>query len=240
MLESILTTDWHTPRNIGVAITTRQSGNYAAHVGDDPATVIMRRRQLHRQLGLPTAINFLTQQHTRIVSKYPVIERPSDAVISDQVSSLAVLTADCLPILLCDATGTYIAAVHAGWRGLLAGILAATITSLPTAPTTLTMYIGPAICQRCFEVGQEVYDVFYQQWGRDATERYFVKRDTRVNQTPRWYADLSGLAMQQARELGVRSVIQSGLCSACLNEQFYSYRRNKDNGRFASIIWRKS
>ena len=234
MPASILRPDWCLPDNVEAAISTRQSGNLASHVGDDPAAVVLRRRQLQSHLKQPAAVNFLTQQHSAAVSTYPAISRPSDAVVASQVASCAVLTADCLPILLCSADGQHIGAVHAGWRGLANGILPQAIAALPTPAAELSAYIGPAICQQCFEVGQEVRDDFVEAMGEVNIAPYFnVTAD-------RWHADLSGLAESQARRMGVSEVIKSQLCSSCNSEMLYSHRRNKDAARFASIIWRKT
>lgn len=234
---SIITPEWLLPDNVGVAITTRAWGNLAAHVGDEPAQVLLRRRRLHRQLQLPVAINFLTQQHTATVSKYPVIQRPSDGVYADEMASCAVLTADCLPLLICSEDGQQIAAVHAGWRGLAAGILTHAIRQFNTPLENLRLFIGPAICQRCFEVGADVVRAFSVL--SKMTAEHFTETLAANDGSPRWLCDLAGLAQQQAQLAGINHVQQSGQCPACSTDLFYSYRKCKDKGRFASIIWRK-
>lgn len=234
---SIITPDWLLPDNVGVAITTRAWGNLAAHVGDDPAQVLLRRRRLHRQLQLSVAINFLTQQHTAAVSKYPTIQRPSDGVYANRIASCAVLTADCLPLLICSEDGQQIAAVHAGWRGLAAGILTHAIRQFSAPPESLRLFIGPAICQRCFEVGADVVDAF-SALGKVAAD-HFTEGAAADDGSPRWLCDLAGLAQQQAQLAGINHLQQSGQCTACSTDSFYSHRKCKDKGRFASIIWRK-
>lgn len=235
MPKRILQPDWALPDNVGAAFTTRQFGNVAAHVNDDPAGVVVRRRRLIRELAIARPVAYLAQQHTRIVSTWPVIQTPSDGIIADQPgAACAVLTADCLPLLLCSRDGQQIAAVHAGWRGLASGILSRAVAQMPTSPAQLMLWIGPAICQNCFQVGDDVRDSFLTALGDVAVNRHFSADQDR------WRADLPGLAEHQARVLGIASITQSGLCTSCRSDQFYSYRRHKDSGRFASIIWRKS
>lgn len=238
MPNCIVTPDWSRPDNIGVAITTRAVGNLAVHVGDDPAAVLLRRRQLQRQLQLPSAINYLSQQHTDRVSRYPQIERPSDGVWAGQVASCAILTADCLPLLLCSNDGQQIAAVHAGWRGLASGILLNAIKQFDAPADQLRLYIGPAICPKCFEVGADVVRAFTSAIPRAGS--YFSESTSAEDGTPRWLCNLAGIAAHQAQLAGIKHIQQSNECTACGGETFYSYRKNKDAGRFASIIWRKS
>ncbi|MGM0526473.1 MAG: peptidoglycan editing factor PgeF [Pseudomonadota bacterium] len=232
--KNILVPEWSLPSNVGAAVTLRAFGNVATHVGDDPALVIRRRRQLARQLELPVVPQFLQQQHTNQVSIWPNIQTPSDAIVADSVVSCAVLTADCLPVLISSYNGDCIAAAHAGWRGLERGILTNTIRQMPVATNQLTAWIGPAICRRCFQVGDEVRQAFAKSFPQGAIEAAFTADGDR------WLADLPLLAEFQLRALGVAAVNQSHLCSYCQDQDFFSYRKHQDTGRFASIIWRKN
>jgi len=231
--KNILVPDWSLPANVGAAVTLRSFGNVAAHVGDDPALVIRRRRQLARQLKLPVVPQFLQQQHTNQVSIWPNIQTPSDAIVANSVASCAVLTADCLPVLITSHSGDCIAAAHAGWRGLERGVLSNTISRIPVAANQLTAWIGPAICRCCFQVGDDVKQAFAKSFPQQTIEASFSADGDR------WLADLPLLAEFQLRELGVAQVTQSHLCSYCQPREFFSYRRHQDTGRFASIIWRK-
>ena len=124
MTQNVFHPNWTLPDNVGVAITTRAFGNLAVHVGDDPAAVLLRRRRLERELSLPHSVVWLQQQHTSNVLSWPFKTSIADAAYSSQPGSVcAVLTADCLPILICSSDGKEIAAIHAGWRGLADGVL---------------------------------------------------------------------------------------------------------------------
>lgn len=231
---NILRPDWSLPNNIEAAVTLRDFGNLATHVGDDPALVILRRRHLARALKLATVPLYLNQQHTNRVSIWPNREHTSDALIADKPAVAVVLTADCLPLLLCSKDGQHIAAVHAGWRGLAADILGQTLRALKVDARQLKLWIGPAICQRCYQVGNEVRQAFSNCFDGRSVEQAFS------SDGDRWRVDLPLLAERQARDYGLTEITQSNLCTACSADRFYSYRKNKDRGRFASIIWRKS
>jgi YfiH family protein len=140
-----------------------------------------------------------------------------------------VRTADCLPILLCSSDGTEVAAVHAGWRGLAAGVIEATIARLRHAPDDLLVWLGPAISQAAFEVGDEVRAAFVDQEPDDV--RHFV-----ANSRGRWQADLYALASSRLGRLGVGSITGGGFCTFTERERFFSYRRNPDCGRMVSFV----
>ena len=141
-----------------------------------------------------------------------------------------VLTADCLPILLCADSGDETAAIHAGWRGLAAGIVAATVSRMQTRPEYLLAWLGPAISQPAFEVGGEVRAAFVDQDA--AANTCFVP-----NERGRWQADLYGLAQRRLEAIGIRSVWGGGFCTFRDKERFFSYRRDGQTGRMASLIW---
>ena len=142
----------------------------------------------------------------------------------------AVLTADCLPVLLCDRQGTRVAAAHAGWRGLCTGVLEATVDAMGVAPDRLLAWLGPAIGPGAFEVGEEVRGAFVT---RDAAAAAAF-----VSCGPgRWLADLYALARMRLRSVGVTAVYGGGLCTFSDSDRFYSYRRDGETGRMASLIW---
>jgi YfiH family protein len=156
----------------------------------------------------------------------------ADAVIANRPGDICVVrTADCLPVLLCSRDGTEIAAIHAGWRGLAAGIIEATLDAMDTPPGDLLAWFGPAISQAAFEVGPEVRESF-GSWGR-------LDGMFRPNERGRLQADLYGLAKARLAASGVRAVFGGGLCTYADEERFYSFRRDGETGRMLSFIYLK-
>ncbi|MDX1697006.1 MAG: peptidoglycan editing factor PgeF, partial [Thiohalobacterales bacterium] len=164
--------DWPAPPGVRAVTTTRNHGvstgpfrsmNPADHVGDDPAAVRENRARLASQLGLPSEPAWLRQVHgTRVVDAAgAAMSTEADASWTDRGGVVcAVLTADCLPVLLCDREARCVAAIHAGWRGLAAGVIEATVAALPTGDTELLAWLGPAIGAGAFTVGEEVREAF--------------------------------------------------------------------------------
>lgn len=238
--------EWATDSSIKAFTTTRLGGasqppfdgfNLATHVGDSCHDVAVNRQQLISSLSLPSAPCWLDQVHSDRVIQCTKNTDPSflpqaDASWTDQPNRvLAVMTADCLPLLLRDVSGTVVAAIHAGWKGLLNQIIIKTVSQLPVASDQLLVWIGPAISQPYFEVGQEVYQQFV-----DVNERYrsFFAQSSAPG---KWLLNLPGLAEFQLNQCGVTTVFQSQLCSYHQDEWFYSYRREGQTGRMASLIW---
>jgi YfiH family protein len=154
----------------------------------------------------------------------------ADAAIGCSIDDICVVrSADCLPVLISSRDGTEIAAAHAGWRGLAAGIVEATVGGMRHDPDALLVWLGPAISQAAFEVGDEVRAAFVAQMPDDA--EYFE-----ANARGRWQADLYGLARRRLRALGVAEVTGGGFCTFTDRERFYSYRRNPDCGRLVSFV----
>lgn len=186
---------------------------------------------------LPAEPRLLNQVHGAAVARWgsPDFDAglpDADAIVADQPDSICVVrTADCLPVLLCARDGSEIAAVHAGWRGLAAGVLEATIAAMATANDELLAWFGPAISQPAFEVGAEVKQAFVQQDPGAAAA--FV-----ANDRGRWQADLYALARQRLQTVGVSQVFGGGLCTHADAERFYSYRRDGETGRLLSFIYR--
>ncbi|MFZ0256186.1 MAG: peptidoglycan editing factor PgeF [Gammaproteobacteria bacterium] len=238
-----ITPNWPAPANVKAFTTTRQGGrslppwdglNLAQHVGDNAEAVAHNRILLSQTAKLPTAPGWLNQVHgTTVVSTAALIagETEADGVVSDEPEKVcAILTADCLPVLLCDRSGTRVAAAHAGWRGLAAGILEATISALGAPENELLAWLGPAISARHFEVGEEVREVFVKQDGRAADALSLAREG-------HWWADLYGLARLRLAALGVRDVYGGNLCTYHDARRFYSFRRDAITGRMASVIW---
>ena len=229
--EGILTPDWELPFNVHAAVTTREFGNLAVHVGDDPAAVLLRRRQLQRSLRLPTAVTWLQQQHTNKVLSWPFKSAVADAAYSSSPQSVcAVLTADCLPILCCSDDGKEIAAVHAGWRGLADGVLQNALASFKAPAANIRIWIGPSIGASAFEVGDDVRDAFVARDSSNA--EYFLSH------SGKWLADLTSIAEAECLRTGVKNITQSAECTVRNNTSWYSWRKEKAAARFASIIWR--
>jgi YfiH family protein len=186
---------------------------------------------------LPAEARLLNQVHGAGVVRWGSVDfdngpPDADAIISDQPGSICVVrTADCLPVLLCARDGSEIAAVHAGWRGLAAGVIEAAVTAMLTANEELLAWFGPAISQPAFEVGAEVKEVFVQQVPGAAAA--FVENDR-----GRWQADLYALARQRLQAAGVSEVFGGNLCTHGDAERFYSYRRDGETGRMLSFIYR--
>lgn len=239
--------DWQAPAGVRALCTTRGGGvsagpwagfNLAQHVDDDPAAVAENRQQLLAGCENLHAIQWLQQIHSpNCVNAEGVSVPEADAVITDKAGlACAVLTADCLPVLFCDSQGEQVAAAHAGWRGLLDGVLSNTVAAFSAAPGNLHAWLGPSIRQPRFEVGAEVREAFVERFegpSRQAIDACF----SRGSAPGKFLCDLAGLASLQLRSLGLSAITDSGLCSFD-DARFYSYRRENPCGRFASLIYR--
>lgn len=244
MWTGIIDAKWGAPTRIRALCTTRQGGygevpydsfNLAAHVGDDAGNLKRNREFLRQSLKLPGEPCWLEQTHSADVVKLDREDkRRADAAITSRVDTVAVvMIADCLPILLCNRAGTEVAAVHAGWRGLVDGVVQATVEQMESPANQLLAWIGPAISQPRFEVGEEVRNKFLYRYA--GASEHFV-----TNRAEHWLCDLPGLAMDMLKELGVSEIHHSELCSYTDEAQFFSYRRKNPTGRMASLIWIES
>ncbi len=235
--------DWPAPAGIIAGTTTRRGGvsgghyhsmNLGAHVGDDSQCVAENRRRFVAGCGLATEPSWLTQVHgtaVRVAGSPDPVEADA-AIARGPGATVAVLTADCLPILLCADSGDEVAAIHAGWRGLAAGIVAATLSRLQTRPERLIAWLGPAISQPAFEVGDEVRAAF-------VAEDAGAKACFLANERGRWQADLYALARRRLEAAGVGAIFGGGLCTFGDEERFFSYRRDGQCGRMATFIHRR-
>lgn len=249
-----------TTRAGGVSGAPFETFNLGPSSGDEPASIAENHRRLRAALGLPSSPAWLRQVHgSRVLgldggTVIPAKERhpgprsgtgtskraervgndrpEADAAWTDRPGLVcAVLTADCLPVLLCSRAGGVVAAVHCGWRGLAAGVLTEAIRSLPVAPADLMAWLGPAISPEAYEVGPEVRHAFVERG--EASAQAF-RPASRWNH---FYCDLYAIAHIELQEAGVRSVYGGGFCTYRDRERFFSYRRDGVTGRMATLIW---
>jgi len=248
----IITPSWNAPSNIVAYTSTRNHGvsegeyagcNVGDHVGDDPTAVKRNRatlpyadricwlQQVHGNhiVGLPIDANRVSDQEDNLNStKIPTADA---AMSSSSHSFCAVMTADCVPILLCDSSGTQVAAIHAGWKGLRLDIITKCVKQFNAVPNQLMAWIGPAICQTCYEVDLQLANTFSHYAGA-------IKAGTKVN---KFLLDLPKIAEFQLLSLGIDNVINSRRCTYCESESFYSHRRAThqgltSTGRIVSVI----
>ncbi|MDN3515991.1 peptidoglycan editing factor PgeF [Aquisalimonas lutea] len=234
--------DWPAPARVQSVSTTRRCGvsappyaslNLGRHTRDNPLAVARNQQCLRRAAGLPGRVFWLRQVHgTRVVAAHDSDPEPeADAVWTDRPGlPCGVLTADCLPVLLCDRAGTRVAVAHAGWRGLAGGVLEATVAALDVAPAELVAWMGPAIGPGHFEVGDEVRSAFLD--ADDGAETAF-----RASRPGHWYADLYQLGRRRLGRLGVADVSGGGFCTHAEADRFFSYRRDGETGRMGTVIW---
>ena len=247
--------DWPAPAAVRAVSTTRQGGfssgawsslNLGLRCSDDPAAVRRNRSMLRSYL--PAEPCWLAQEHGVTVFRHPrsggrrenagesagldpgSTEPAADAQVAWLPGQVcAVLGADCLPVLLCNDAGTVVAAAHAGWRGLAAGVLEQTVLNMGEPPHRLMAWMGPAIGPSAFEVGIEVRAAFLRQDERAAAA--FVPRGER------WLLDLYAVARQRLERAGVSAISGGDFCTYTDPGRFFSYRRDGVTGRMATLVW---
>jgi YfiH family protein len=225
-----------TVRSGGVSKTPFHSLNLADYVGDERKAVAENRARLARYLSLPTSPVWLRQEHSSCVVAATRVKATTvaDASLTNETGVVcAVLTADCLPVLLCDDHGSQVAAVHGGWRGLASGILQNTVNAMHAVPADLMAWMGPAIGPQAFEVGPEVRARFLQQDSRH-------KMAFRPAAGDRWMVDIYALARQILMSTGICRVYGGHWCTRSAPDHFFSYRRDRITGRMATVIWRNA
>jgi YfiH family protein len=222
-----------TERDGGTSKGPYSSLNLGAHVGDDPACVAANRAALAAALDLPSEPAWLEQVHgARVIDLDAEPPGTADAAVTSTAGRvLAVLTADCLPVLLASVDGARIGVAHAGWRGLAAGVLPAAVACMGLAPRRLLAWLGPAIGPASYEVGADVRDAFVG--GNPATKDCFSP-----GRPGHWQADLYGLARHALAAAGVEAVFGGNFCTFADSERFFSHRRAAPCGRMATLIWR--
>lgn len=232
--------EWSAPSRVKAGVTTRNGGvsqapydslNLAQHVGDAPSAVAENRAMLSRLLHLPNEPIWLNQVHGIQVCTDVQAGTTADACVSTRAGQVcAIMTADCLPVLLCDQQGTMVAAAHAGWRGMAAGVIAETVKRMQVDPAQLMAWLGPAIGPQAYEVGEDVRTVFL-----NLAKDYAVAF---TEHTPgKWMMDLYAAARLQLVGLGITQITGGEFCTYSDPSQFYSYRRDGETGRMASLIW---
>jgi len=239
---SLIAPAWDAPPPVRALTTTRHGGvstgpfaslNLATHVGDEAARVAVNRARLRHAARLPAEPLWLEQTHGVTVAEcgQATAGCAADACVAHQPGHVcAVLTADCLPLLLCARDGSAVAVAHAGWRGLAAGVIEQTVSKMAVAPARLLAWLGPAIGPTAFMVGDDVRAQFCQQDARAAAAFQPAPHE-------RWWADLYLLARQRLAALGVAEVGGGDRCTCSEAEWFFSYRRDGCTGRMATLIW---
>ncbi len=236
---TIVKPDWEIPKHVHAFTSTRLSGqsdypfqyaNLGQQIGDRDTQVELNRKNFIVNQKMPSEPIWLQQTHSnRVLDVSTNQDRHADAAISREHGKvLAILTADCLPILITNHSGTEIAAIHAGWRGLCNGIIENTLVAMHSNPQQCTAWIGPSICGHCFEVGEEVCQQFKDNY--DYANRYCFLQS-------KWHIHLDKLAAHILHTNGVKSIKQSNLCTFEQKKLFYSYRRDGQTGRIGTFIW---
>lgn len=239
--QSWIPAQWPAPANVVAGITTRIGGtsqgefsslNLATHVGDVPESVAENRLQLKQFLQLPDEPRWLEQVHGVGISTENQIIQQADASVTHVPGHVCVvMTADCLPVLITDQNGKYVAAVHAGWRGLQQKIIVRCIEKIPVLAESLLVWLGPAIGPAAFEVGAEVREQFLQQ------NPEFIACFIGSKHKGKWMMDMYGIARLQLAAAGVKQIYGGQFCTYADVTRFYSYRREGRTGRMASLIW---
>lgn len=242
MSEPFIYPDWPAPNTVKALSTTRQAGvslapydgfNLASHVGDTANNVQKNRHYLIAAAHLPESPRWLNQVHGIEVTQANKWQQDNetDAIVSENINQVcAIMTADCLPILLCNRQGDKVAAIHGGWRSLATGIIEKTLHRFNSPSQDVLAWLGPAIGPSQFEVA---YDVFYAftQYSIDA-QHAFVQTDA-----THYLADIYLLAKQQLNALGIHAIFGGDFCTVTESARFFSYRRDGITGRMATMIW---
>jgi len=238
--EHLIIPDWPAPAHVKTLQTTRKGGvssspydslNLGDHVGDSPLAV--ERNRILLNTLLPSEPVWLEQAHgTIVVNADNASCRPqADACIARHRAAVCVvMTADCLPVLLCNTEGSVVGAVHAGWKGLAAGVIEAAVQAMDVAPRSLMAWLGPAISQDAFEVGDEVRAMFVA--AQPQASSAFIP-----GQSGKWFADICSLARLRLSALGITQIYGGGYCTYRDRERFFSYRRDGSTGRMGTFIW---
>lgn len=240
----LLQTEWPVPQSVNCIVTTRNGGvslapfdslNLAMHVGDVDARVQENRAILQTQFSAVKEWQWLKQVHGAQAHR---IDAATEGLIGDALitgsTGLAccILTADCLPVLICNDSGSEVAAAHGGWRGLAQGVLESTVAGMRSKPESLMAWLGPAIGPCCFEVGKEVRDAFLTGENHEKLVSQFESLGK-----DKYLANLYGIARVRLESLGVTRIVAGEFCTYCDSSRFYSYRRDGQCGRMLSAIY---
>lgn len=237
--------NWNAPKQIQAFTTVRNGGvsqapfdsfNLGSHVNDNLADVMKNRELLVEKFQLPQMPLFLNQTHSTKVIRLPYTgtDLEADAVYTNQPNQVClIMTADCLPALFVSQNGKEIAAAHAGWRGLCDGVLEATVAEFECEPAQISVWLGPAIGPNAFQVGNEVIEQFCA-FDPNAEEAFIEDGST----SGKFLGNLYQIAKQRLNKLGIVNIFGGDHCTYTEKEHFFSYRRDKQTGRMASLIWR--
>ncbi len=241
-ISPFISPDWPAPDNIRAFSTIRQGGfsqtpfdslNLGDHVGDDIDLVSQNRGHLKQLIKAPEEPRWLKQVHSdHVVDSLDwQLDIEADAIFSQHKNHVCtIMTADCLPILLCNQQGDTVAAIHAGWRSLAAGIIEKTIQRFSCNSDSIMAWLGPAIGPSQFEVGQDVYDAFCQH-SPLANQAFKITNNTH------YLADIYQLTRQRLDSQGITAIYGGDFCTVSDKQRFFSYRRDQQTGRMASLIW---
>ncbi len=249
ILSHYLTPNWPAPDHVRAVTSLRFSGhsqgpfdsfNLSTAQGDDPAAVQANRQQLRKELNLSCEPAWLHQVHSKVVVAAETVLNTAPAadasITTEPQVACAVLTADCLPILLCNTAGSQVAAIHAGWRGILAGVISATLARLHGDPKQWLAWLGPAIGPTAFEVGSEVHQAFL---AKDPAAHSAFQPKPQSQTNDQWLANIYLLAQHELRQQGLSQIFGGEYCTYSDPERFFSYRRDQGNtGRMVSLIMR--
>ena len=239
----IIKPDWPAPKNIVAFTTTRNGGvsydgcsslNLGNRNADSADNIATNRKILRTKMQLPNEPYWINQTHSKIAitidHHYKITE--ADASFTTEIDCICVVnTADCLPLLVCNREGTAVAAIHAGWRSLVSGIIENTLDLFPQAPEEILVWLGPAIGPEVYEVGDEVRDAFLEH---DPQAELAFK----PSPNDRWLMDMYLLARQRLQKKNITAIYGGEFCTYTQNDQFFSHRRDSKTGRQASLIYR--
>lgn len=251
-VNAVVRVSWPAPANVRAYTTTRNGGsskgdyssfNLGDHVGDKVADVAANRTQLADALDSGVHLNWLRQVHgCQVIETGASQDQEADGIWScEPRQACLVMTADCLPVLLCDEQGRAVAALHVGWRGLVAGVVEAGVSALVAAtgvdPDQLLAWLGPAIGPDNFEVGEEVRDAFLGAVPASRQEGVAGAFTPRTPGATHYHANLVTLAKERLTDLGVYQITDGPGCTVAEPDLYYSYRRDGETGRFASLVY---
>ena len=240
----VINPNWSVPKNIHAFTTTREGGvsltpyfnfNLGDHVGDDKSAVKTNRTLLVEKFGLPQTPIFLTQTHSTRVLQLPYSGEnlEADAVYTNVPNQVCVvMTADCLPVLFTTTSGNEVAAVHAGWRGLCDGVLEETVKYFQAKYEDIIVWFGPAIGPKAFQVGIDVVEKFVA-----VDEKAKLAFQPDAIEEGKYLGNLYQIATQRLNNLGITQIYGGNHCTFNEKELFFSYRRDNQTGRMASVIW---
>lgn len=247
----VITPDWPAPDNIVALTTTRICGvslapfdgfNVAAHVNDNAASVEANRQALLNYCEGLQKVQWLNQIHSANVVTAGAESCPdADASITTEPAlACAVMTADCLPLIVCDKHGHQVAAAHAGWRGLASGVIDNTVAQFSASESELMVWLGPAISQANFEVGEEILQQFLAAFETKDQDKVHQAFQPNIHREGHYFADLYQLARIRFNALGITNIYGGNFCSFDDSQRFYSYRRDGQTGRMVTLIYKHS